>query len=113
MLTLLGGDGLVAARHLFHYGYQPTIFYPKPTKNEIFERLANQLRNLDIPFTDDFEDSLKSSNHVVDAIFGGDFKHPSLLMLTLIRFQLFGRSPGPIQDRHRSDGKDQGPSAIS
>ncbi|KAL9633170.1 MAG: hypothetical protein Q9164_004858 [Protoblastenia rupestris] len=68
-----GGDGLVAARHLFHYGYQPTIFYPKPTKNEIFERLANQLRNLDIPFTEDFEDSLQSSNHVVDAIFGFSF----------------------------------------
>ena len=24
-----GGDGLVAARHLWHFGYKPTIIYPK------------------------------------------------------------------------------------
>lgn len=33
----LGGDGLVAARHLFQYGYQPTIFYPKRGKNEFYQ----------------------------------------------------------------------------
>ncbi|KAL9098402.1 MAG: hypothetical protein Q9163_005932 [Psora crenata] len=79
-LFSLGGDGLVAARHLFHYGYQPTVFYPKPTGSEIYERLANQLRNLDVPFTEDFEGSLKASSHVVDAIFGfsfsGDVRDP-------------------------------------
>lgn len=32
-----GGDGLVAARHLRHYGYQPTIFYPKRSKNELYQ----------------------------------------------------------------------------
>ena len=32
-----GGDGLVAARHLWHYGYQPTIYYPKRSKNELYE----------------------------------------------------------------------------
>ena len=36
-LTRIGGDGLVAARHLFHYGYQPTIFYPKRSKNELYQ----------------------------------------------------------------------------
>lgn len=30
-----GGDGLVAARHLLHFGYRPTIYYPKPSKNEL------------------------------------------------------------------------------
>ena len=65
-----GGDGLVAARHLWHYGYQPTIFYPKQSKNELYERLATQLKNLDIPFTEDFNGSLKTTDHVVDAIFG-------------------------------------------
>lgn len=74
ILTFPGGDGLVAARHLFHYGYQPVVFYPKPTKNEIYERLATQLRNLDVPFTEDFESSLKTSDHVVDAIFGKCFQ---------------------------------------
>lgn len=32
-----GGDGLVAARHLFQYGYQPTIYYPKRSKNELYQ----------------------------------------------------------------------------
>ncbi|KAL6718702.1 hypothetical protein ACLMJK_002936 [Lecanora helva] len=68
-----GGDGLVAARHLFHYGYEPTIFFPKKTGNEIYERLATQSKNLDIPFTDNFQTSLDSSHHVVDAIFGFSF----------------------------------------
>lgn len=34
------------------------------------QRLAVQLQNLNIPFTEDFESDLKSTNHVVDAIFG-------------------------------------------
>lgn len=33
----LGGDGLVAARHLWHYGYKPTIYYPKQGKNELYQ----------------------------------------------------------------------------
>ena len=66
----LGGDGLVAARHLWHYGYTPTIFFPKQGKNELYQRLATQLKNLDIPFTDDFESALKDTDHVVDSIFG-------------------------------------------
>ena len=69
-LTNLGGDGLVAARHLWHYGYQPTIFYPKQSKNDLYERLATQLKNLDVPFTEDFNGSLENTDHVVDAIFG-------------------------------------------
>jgi hypothetical protein len=32
-----GGDGLVAARHLWHYGYKPTIYYPKMTGNELYQ----------------------------------------------------------------------------
>src|SRR3954470_10143658 len=32
-----GGDGLVAARHLWHYGYQPTIYYPKRSKNDLYQ----------------------------------------------------------------------------
>jgi len=65
-----GGDGLVAARHLRHYGYTPTIYYPKRSKNELYQRLAKQLEDLDIPFVDDFPTALKSADHIVDAIFG-------------------------------------------
>ncbi|KAK1830592.1 NAD(P)H-hydrate epimerase [Podospora conica] len=65
-----GGDGLVAARHLRHYGYKPTIYYPKRSKNELYQRLAKQLEDLDVPFVDDFPTALGSTDHVVDAIFG-------------------------------------------
>ena len=34
---LSGGDGLVAARHLAHYGYKPSIYYPKQGKNELYQ----------------------------------------------------------------------------
>lgn len=42
-----GGDGLVAARHLFHYGYQPTIYYPKQSKNELYQVSGSHLRTFD------------------------------------------------------------------
>lgn len=71
-----GGDGLVAARHLYHFGYRPTVFYPKPTSQPIFEGLQKQLRALNIPFTDDFEGALKDADLVVDALFGFSFKPP-------------------------------------
>ncbi|KAI9768909.1 MAG: hypothetical protein M1835_006778 [Candelina submexicana] len=69
-----GGDGLVAARHLWHYGYQPTIYYPKQSKNDLYQRLAKQLKDLNIPFTDDFQSAIKSTDHIVDAIFGFSFE---------------------------------------
>lgn len=68
-----GGDGLVAARHLRHYGYQPTVYYPKRSKNELYQRLAKQLEDLDVPFVDDFPVALESTDHVVDAVFGFSF----------------------------------------
>jgi len=68
-----GGDGLVAARHLWHYGYKPTIYYPKQSKNELYQRLATQLRSLSIPFTSDFPSALKETDHILDAIFGFSF----------------------------------------
>ncbi|KLU83027.1 YjeF protein [Magnaporthiopsis poae ATCC 64411] len=68
-----GGDGLVAARHLRHYGYQPAIYYPKRGKNDLYQRLTKQLEDLEVPFVDDFPTALKSCDHVVDAIFGFSF----------------------------------------
>ncbi|KAK6345367.1 hypothetical protein TWF718_007284 [Orbilia javanica] len=73
ILVLCGGDGLVAARHLWYYGYKPTIYFPKKGKHEIFERLSTQLQKLGIPFTDDYETALKETDHIVDAIFGFSF----------------------------------------
>jgi NAD(P)H-hydrate epimerase len=69
-----GGDGLVAARHLWHYGYQPTVYYPKQSKNELYQRLSKQLKDLGIPFTEDFHSAMHSADHIVDAIFGFSFE---------------------------------------
>lgn len=45
-----GGDGLVAARHLFHFGYKPVICYPKRTPKPLYSGLVTQVwnRNLNI-----------------------------------------------------------------
>lgn len=94
---------MVAARHLWHYGYKPTIYYPKQSKNDLYQaslydslryftsmakdqltssqRLSTQLKNLNIPFTDDFPAALKDSDHVVDAIFGSHLPIPSVAEL--------------------------------
>jgi len=71
-----GGDGLVAARHLAHYGYKPIIYYPKQGRNELYDRLKTQLTSLSVPFTSDFPNSLQSADLVVDAIFGFSFSGP-------------------------------------
>ncbi|KAK0533396.1 hypothetical protein OC835_003041 [Tilletia horrida] len=71
-----GGDGLVAARHLLHFGYCPKVWYPKRGKAELFSRLVQQLVNLEVEFVDqeDFEDALETADVVLDAIFGFSFK---------------------------------------
>jgi len=68
-----GGDGLVAARHLWHYGYKPTMYYPKQSKNELYQRLSQQLKELRIPFTEDFAGEMQKTDYVVDSIFGFSF----------------------------------------
>ncbi|KAL8798061.1 MAG: hypothetical protein Q9182_006985 [Xanthomendoza sp. 2 TL-2023] len=83
-----GGDGLVAARHLWHYGYQPTVFYPKQSKKELYQRLSQQLKNLGVPFTDDFEEALNNTDHVIDSIFGfsfsGEVREPFSAVITAL-----------------------------
>ncbi|EPE08424.1 apolipoprotein a-i binding protein [Ophiostoma piceae UAMH 11346] len=68
-----GGDGLVAARHLSQYGYEPTVYYPKHNKNELYQRLSKQLEDLNVPFVNDFSKALADTDHVVDAVFGFSF----------------------------------------
>jgi len=47
----------VAARHLKHFGYSPTIYYPKRSSKgdnlRLFGNLVKQLEDLDISFLDD------------------------------------------------------------
>lgn len=68
-----GGDGLVAARHLHHFGYKPTMYFPKQGKNELYQRLRTQLEQLKVPFTDDFQGAMGKSDWVIDSIFGFSF----------------------------------------
>ncbi|XP_071444123.1 NAD(P)H-hydrate epimerase [Hetaerina americana] len=75
-----GGDGLVCARHLKHFGYLPVIFYPKPTPKPLYENLTIQCKTLDIPFLDhmpDFQEINSMYMLVVDALFGFSFRPPA------------------------------------
>ncbi|PKY06261.1 AI-BP family protein [Aspergillus campestris IBT 28561] len=92
-----GGDGLVAARHLAQYGYTPSIYYPKEGKNPLYQvfirvlrskqrrkkkdkltnqRLKTQLHNLSVPFITDLPPAIRTSDFLIDAIFGFSFGGP-------------------------------------
>jgi len=71
-----GGDGLVAARHLLHFGYLPSILYPKPPKEDLYKRLLTQCKQLDIPIlsTSPTATEIKSEySLLLDSIFGFSF----------------------------------------
>ncbi|GMN27315.1 hypothetical protein TIFTF001_041013 [Ficus carica] len=68
-----GGDGLVAARHLFHFGYKPVICYPKRTPKPLYSGLVTQLESLSVPFISVEDLPLDLSGEfdiIVDAMFG-------------------------------------------
>lgn len=79
-----GGDGLVAARHLKLWNYDPIIYYPKrPASNQLYSRLIKQLQDLNVPelttLTEvkhllDLRDS--KIKIIIDSIFGFSFKPP-------------------------------------
>ncbi|RKP08470.1 YjeF N-terminal domain-containing protein [Thamnocephalis sphaerospora] len=69
-----GGDGLVCARHLVHFGYQPSIYYPKRTQRQVFQNLVKQCENLAIPVLDaNVRTAEKQADVIVDAVFGFSF----------------------------------------
>ncbi|KAI1724681.1 NAD(P)H-hydrate epimerase [Ditylenchus destructor] len=70
-----GGDGLVCARHLKLFGFNPSILYPKPSKNDLMNRLVKQTTLMDIPYIESLPKVLNYSL-IVDAIFGFSFKPP-------------------------------------
>jgi NAD(P)H-hydrate epimerase len=64
---------------LHHYGYNPKVFYPKPTNAPIFTGLQKQLHHLHIPFLSspsEFTAELEQTDLIVDALFGFSFKPP-------------------------------------
>ncbi|EDO15009.1 hypothetical protein Kpol_400p3 [Vanderwaltozyma polyspora DSM 70294] len=77
-----GGDGLVCARHLKLFGYNPVVFYPKRSKRtEFYGQLVNQLDFFGVPILSEEQDWTVYLNKsktvcIVDAIFGFSFKPP-------------------------------------
>lgn len=66
-----GGDGLVAARHLHHFGYAGvTVVYPKRSGRAPFPKLVTQLEACNIPIVDDVPED---AQFLVDSIFGFSF----------------------------------------
>jgi NAD(P)H-hydrate epimerase len=74
-----GGDGLVAARHLYHFGYKNiTVCYPKRGKTQLFVNLVKQCEDLGISFVSTFpENGLSNFDLVVDSFFGFSFRGPA------------------------------------
>ncbi|XP_026581823.1 NAD(P)H-hydrate epimerase-like, partial [Pseudonaja textilis] len=73
-----GGDGLVCARHLKMFGYQPALYYPKRPNKPLFEGLTTQCKKMEIPFLTEFPSEAalidEAYGLVVDAIFGFSFQ---------------------------------------
>lgn len=73
-----GGDGLVSARHLKHFGYNPRIIYPKRSRGILFENLVKQCKDLDIPVEEapPVNSEYGKYSLIIDALFGFSFKGP-------------------------------------
>ena len=74
-----GGDGLVASRHLRHFGYSDvTIFYPKQNQKPLFQNLVQQNQALNVKFITDPEynppDLSDQFDVIIDAVFGFSFR---------------------------------------
>lgn len=72
-----GGDGLVAARHLRHFGYQDVVVvYPKRNTNTHFVNLVTQCENVGVAVLDAMPENKNAINKrlvVIDAVFGFSF----------------------------------------
>lgn len=74
-----GGDGLVCARHLKLFGYEPTIICPKPGRGQLYQNLLTQCKKFEINIIDRVpnEPLSRLGNLIVDSIFGFSFKPPN------------------------------------
>ena len=77
-----GGDGLVAARHLKHFSYDPVVVFPaknKENQSTLFKNLLQQLRDLDISVHEGMPTSSPAAFAcVVDSLFGFSFAGPAV-----------------------------------
>lgn len=68
-----GGDGLVAARHLKLFGYQPEVYYPKRTASDLYQRLVSLLGLFRVPVLET-SPNYEDFPLIIDAIFGFSFQ---------------------------------------
>ena len=68
-----GGDGLVAARHLRHFGYDVSILLPRQPEKDIYKRLVIQNQKLQAVFLSSLPSDLSSFSLILDAVFGFSF----------------------------------------
>lgn len=74
-----GGDGLVCARHLKLFYYNPVVYYPKQTNKELYHNLTHQCKSMNIPILQSLPEPGNFENEyglIVDALFGFSFKPP-------------------------------------
>ncbi|KAJ1998447.1 hypothetical protein GGI02_006159, partial [Coemansia sp. RSA 2322] len=69
-----GGDGLVAARHLHQFGFQPRLYCPVQPTKELYVRLLRQCQAYNIDMVADLASEVSKCDILVDAIFGFGFK---------------------------------------
>ena len=72
-----GGDGLVAARHLHHFGFSCSVCLPREVDKPLFVGLKRQLVQLSVPFLS-VDEVLSLPLHgrfdvILDALFGFSF----------------------------------------
>ncbi|NXR70962.1 YJEN3 protein, partial [Pycnonotus jocosus] len=71
-----GAIGLVCARHLRSFDYEPTIFYPKRSPEPLHRDLTAQCERMDIPFLSYLPAEVQllndAYNAVVDAVLGAE-----------------------------------------
>lgn len=73
-----GGDGLVCARHMKHFGFNSVIHFPKRVDKPLYNNLLYQCNAIDIPVIDKLPENKELERYglFVDALFGFSFKPP-------------------------------------
>mmetsp|Transcript_7761 Transcript_7761/g.7620 ORF Transcript_7761/g.7620 Transcript_7761/m.7620 type:complete len:486 (-) Transcript_7761:143-1600(-) len=100
-----GGDGLVAARHLYFFRhYDCVIVYPKRSKNPHFLNLVKQCEDINIPILDKMPIDIDSYDGIIDAIFGFSFKGKPRAPFASILCQLIAAQQQ--QEQQQSDQSD-------
>uniref|UniRef100_A0A8C8UNZ3 NAD(P)H-hydrate epimerase n=1 Tax=Peromyscus maniculatus bairdii TaxID=230844 RepID=A0A8C8UNZ3_PERMB len=79
-----GGDGLVCARHLKLFGYQPTIYYPKRPNKPLFTGLVTQCQKMDIPFLSEMPPEVGGLILHLPSNFKGDVREPFHSILSVL-----------------------------